>query len=162
MRYTLEKIWHNIISFPRRTLESIKNLIKWFPIIWNDRQWDYGYLFEIMLKKLELMEDFYENGKTVSADAKIYASDIREAIKELRYIADGKNEEEAFEPMHKEYLDKYGEYTFDNVLKEVNREKTQDERDSFRIMVSHSDELYEEHMGRFCEIFKDRIKWWWD
>jgi hypothetical protein len=146
----------------KKIINSVHSVIKWFPIIWKDRQWDYGYLFEIMLKKLELMEDFYENGHTVGADSKVYASDIREAIKELRYIADGKNNEEAFAPMHEEHLDKYGEYTLENMLEDVNREKTEEERQSFRDMVSECDRLYDEHMGNFCRIFKDKVQWWWD
>ena len=31
---------------------SIKNLIKWFPIIWKDRDWDDHYIWEIMKNKL--------------------------------------------------------------------------------------------------------------
>lgn len=34
---------------------SIKNLIKWFPIIWQDRDWDHGYVEDILLFKLNNM-----------------------------------------------------------------------------------------------------------
>jgi len=34
---------------------SIKNLIKWFPIIWNDRDWDHAYVEDILLFKLNNM-----------------------------------------------------------------------------------------------------------
>jgi hypothetical protein len=34
---------------------SIKNLIKWFPIIWNDRDWDSAYIEEMLLFKLNNM-----------------------------------------------------------------------------------------------------------
>jgi hypothetical protein len=33
---------------------GVKNLIKWFPIIWRDRDWDQSYIFTILQKKLEL------------------------------------------------------------------------------------------------------------
>ena len=36
----------------RRLIYGIKNLIKWFPIIWKDRDWDYYYTMEIFKKKL--------------------------------------------------------------------------------------------------------------
>ena len=34
---------------------STKNLIKWFPIIWNDRDWDHAYVEDILLFKLNNM-----------------------------------------------------------------------------------------------------------
>lgn len=161
--FNIKHILHEIRIFPERTITSIHNLIIWFPIIWKDRQWDYRYLFDIMIKKLELMEKFYDNDEnTIGADSKIYANDIREARKELQYIADGQNETDALAPLHQAHMDRYGEYTIENVLEDVNREKTQEERDEFTIMVSKCDELYEEHMGNFCRIFKDRVQYWWD
>lgn len=41
---------------------GIKNLIKWFPIIWEDRNWDYSFMFAIMEKKFQLMEESFEYG----------------------------------------------------------------------------------------------------
>ena len=32
---------------------GIKNLWKWFPIIWKDRDWDYYYIFQVLKFKLE-------------------------------------------------------------------------------------------------------------
>lgn len=31
---------------------GIKNLIRWFPIIWKDRDWDQAYIWDILEKKL--------------------------------------------------------------------------------------------------------------
>ena len=36
---------------------GIKNLIKWFPIIWKDRDWDSHYIFRILEHKLTLQSD---------------------------------------------------------------------------------------------------------
>lgn len=33
---------------------GVKNLIKWFPVIWRDRDWDQSYIYTILQKKLEL------------------------------------------------------------------------------------------------------------
>lgn len=35
-------------------VDSIKNLINWFPIIWQDRHWDDVYITKILQKKIEL------------------------------------------------------------------------------------------------------------
>ena len=37
----------------RDFIEGIKNLIKWFPIIWKDRNWDHSYIYEILKFKLK-------------------------------------------------------------------------------------------------------------
>jgi len=33
-------------------INGVKNLIKWFPVIWKDRDWDNHYIYEIIGKKL--------------------------------------------------------------------------------------------------------------
>jgi hypothetical protein len=40
---------------------SIKNLIKWFPIIWKDRDWDDHYIWEIMKNKLRWQAKYIGN-----------------------------------------------------------------------------------------------------
>ena len=56
---------HRILEFigniPRNLKYGFKNLIIWFPVIWRDQQWDYYYLFEILEKKLKLMEKDFRN-----------------------------------------------------------------------------------------------------
>lgn len=48
-----------ILRFPDRFVESIKNLVYWFPVIWRDRWWDYGFLYIIIHHKLKSMENSY-------------------------------------------------------------------------------------------------------
>ena len=47
---------------------GVKNLIKWFPIIWRDRNWDQSYIYTILQKKLELhAEDISKRDILVSS-----------------------------------------------------------------------------------------------
>lgn len=39
---------------------GIKNLIRWFPVIWNDRGWDFVYMFALLEKKFEHYEEEWE------------------------------------------------------------------------------------------------------
>jgi hypothetical protein len=39
-------------------IKKIKNLIRWAPIIWNDRDWDYYFIYEILKQKLINVEKF--------------------------------------------------------------------------------------------------------
>lgn len=36
----------------RKFIRGVKNLIRWFPTIWNDRDYDYYYTIELLKKKL--------------------------------------------------------------------------------------------------------------
>ena len=39
----------------RKFFKSVSNLVKWFPIIWKDRDWDHHFIFEILKHKLIFM-----------------------------------------------------------------------------------------------------------
>lgn len=39
-------------------IQGIKNLKKWFPVIWRDRNWDHHYMFEILKFKLEIQSSY--------------------------------------------------------------------------------------------------------
>lgn len=41
----------------RKFFKSVNSLIRWFPIIWNDRDWDHYYIFELLKHKLIFMSD---------------------------------------------------------------------------------------------------------
>lgn len=79
------------IYTPYKIKYGIINLIRWFAIIWNDRQWDQTYLYEIMIKKLQLMEDYYHPNIKHNLDFevrnKVY-EDIRDAKETLIRLRD--------------------------------------------------------------------------
>lgn len=39
-------------------IQGVKNLWKWFPTIWKDRDWDDSFIFEILTKKLKNQADY--------------------------------------------------------------------------------------------------------
>lgn len=54
--------------FPRRFITGVKNLYKWFPVIWKDRNYDHDYIFVILKFKLENQaKHFIKSGYTESA-----------------------------------------------------------------------------------------------
>ena len=57
--------------------DGVKNLIKWAPVIWKDRDWDQAFLYEIMRHKLKLMEDYFYSDHTMCVDAKKRAEEIK-------------------------------------------------------------------------------------
>lgn len=48
-----ELYWSKIGYKVKGFFTSVGNLIKWFPVIWKDRDWDDHYIFEVFKFKLE-------------------------------------------------------------------------------------------------------------
>jgi len=75
--------WHlnddRIINFFKNIKQNINNLIKWFPIIWNDRQWDHTFLLGILKFKLMLMSKFFKE-RAYTMNAKDDAANMDKCI----------------------------------------------------------------------------------
>jgi hypothetical protein len=39
-------------------IQGVKNLWRWFPVIWKDRDWDQHYIYEILSKKLQFQSKY--------------------------------------------------------------------------------------------------------
>lgn len=48
---------------------GVKNLWKWFPIIWKDRDWDHNFIYTLLAKKLEFQAKYIGN-RGIHVDAK--------------------------------------------------------------------------------------------
>lgn len=73
----------NPLKYLRRKYQSIKNIIRWWPIIWKDRDWDNWFIEEILVTKLEHQAAYFEqHGHTLSANYD--AEKMRLVIKLLR------------------------------------------------------------------------------
>jgi len=85
----------------RQFKQGVKNLITWFPVIWQDKQWDYGYFYPILQKKLELMEKFFRT-RSYSVDGDKQADKIKYAILLLNRLI----EDDYWEKKNGDYLKK--------------------------------------------------------
>lgn len=47
---------------------GIRNLWRWFPVVWADRDWDYDYLLMMMEKKFDFMVEASEGWCSVSSE----------------------------------------------------------------------------------------------
>ena len=71
-------------------INGVKSLIRWFPTIWKDRDWDDSFIFEIMIQKIKNQSsyiggrDFHTRAKR---DAEIMMTCVRlmEKVKEEYY-----------------------------------------------------------------------------
>jgi hypothetical protein len=78
----------------KQFFKRISNLYRWFPIIWNDRDWDYYFIYEILKQKLKHVEQHtikYSHHINAGTEAK----SIRTAIELIDKV------------QNEYYLDKY-------------------------------------------------------
>jgi hypothetical protein len=72
---------------------GIKNLWRWFPIIWKDRDWDDHYIFEVLMFKLKKQseyidsQDMYVNAK-YDAERMMWCVRLIEKIQDEYYAAE--------------------------------------------------------------------------
>ena len=121
-----------MLSHFRLLKTGIKNLIKWFPLIYNDRDFDHGYLYDILYFKLDNMQKFFESDNTYSVDAKLYGEQIKECKELLKRIKD--------ETIYDEYWD--GE--------------------DFTVSTKEIVKLNEEEKDKFWSLMREYIDGWWD
>ena len=51
----LRRFFRNLAAFPRQFLAGLKNCIRYAPLVWADRDFDYAYLLALMSFKLDAM-----------------------------------------------------------------------------------------------------------
>ena len=115
---------------------GIKNLITWFPIIWNDHQWDQVYIYIMLHKKLVLMQKFYEEGNTYCIKAPV-------TLKEIKIC------KFALERLIKD------DYLPDSFLAEKDRTKA-------RNMCALAEVRHKQDIEILVNTMRKHIRTWWD
>jgi len=85
--WTIKRWIRDNLSF-YSIIQGMKNIIKWFPLIWKDREFDHGYLYNIMYFKLDNMQKFFESGNTYACGAEEHAEEIKICKELLKRIMD--------------------------------------------------------------------------
>ena len=169
-----------IITYPFRDFyRRIKNVLRWLPIIWKDRDYDDSYITEILIKKLEFTRDFYLSGKAYSAEADKIAEEIKDAIDRLHMTRDSW---EFYEDLAMEELEeKWGKTTYNFVpfqhakdgsvltyemKSKTEKVETDDEeeryRKDFRKALDTSRKQYLKDKKEAYEFIATKIDGWWD
>ena len=73
---------------PRRFVAGVKNLWKWFPIIWKDRDYDHHFILEILKFKLHNVADRVDNTNRF-VDSVNQVRDIRLCERLIQKLQDG-------------------------------------------------------------------------
>ena len=78
------KVLCNLLDFIRYDIPNgIGNLVRWFPIVWRDRDWDWDYLAEIMEFKFRRMSgDLKRNARGNSARQCLICAELLKRLRE--------------------------------------------------------------------------------
>ena len=58
-------------QYYRKFKQGIGNLIYYFKVIWNDRQWDYTFFYRLELKKVQKMIKWWSSGDNVTSEKSV-------------------------------------------------------------------------------------------
>jgi hypothetical protein len=151
-----------------KLITGIKNLIKWFPIIWNDKQWDYYYFYKILYHKLKLMEEFWKSDEPVSAKTEKTAKQIMIAKNLAKRLMENNYLDNALmwhKQKYPDYLDKalsIVPYKDNPKIYMYVDKNPVDAQESFRRCGKHADYMEKQDKDMLFNLLKKYIERWWD
>lgn len=165
----------NSLTYPFiHVKNSVKNLWDWRDIIWEDRDFDYEYLYKILHRKLINMEYFFYSKDTCSVDSKKYG----EQIQDCRILLDRIMTDYFHDKEFKEYYEKYPatEFSFtpcesekERIAKglparlfKMNQEENEEKDKMFKEACTRADKAHTEAIKKLFENLAENIEYWWD
>lgn len=173
--YKCWRMWNDYVHYPPQYLwYGIKNCWYWFPIIWNDRDWDQAYLTYVVKHKLISMKKFWESGlhmsmkdreienvKSLSLCIKLInrLNDDDYTMKEwdVHWIKYGKPE---WEPVKNEEGKVYSNQMITG--RHLTFQQKEEEREDVRRLAKKSDVMRERDKVRIGKIMQRYMDQWWD
>ena len=165
----------------RNFLTSCNNLIKWFPTIWNDRDWDGHFILKILQKKIEFQRKELVNANRhtrIESDNRdmTLALNLLERVKEEYYNLEcmdywhsemifgevpDKSELKSIDILTKserydEFLSKYPS----SVRAVVKEHGEQDDKQRLCLLVSYYN--HNKANKLLFRILEERLAYWWD
>jgi len=150
-----------MIDFFRNIKYGIRNIIKWTPLLYKDRDWDHVYLMKIIQFKMSNMEKlFRKHGHHVNSDRD--AKEIRICITLLDKII----KDDYLKKEWTKFDEKWGELEFTkNELirsKVITEEDNKQVRKETRRLYDKEDSIRNQDMDLLFKIMRRKILGWWD
>jgi hypothetical protein len=168
----MKRLYRRIINYIRYDIPyGIKNIIKWFPTIWADRDWDHYFIYVTLRQKLHFTEQHIrKRGHHVASQQD--ADKIKTCVLLLdRLIAD--NYDSTFKKMD----EKWGDIEISSTpckdrpdLHEVHitrpnikteKDKLQEQKE-FKNACEHEQYLKKQDRELLFKIISKNIEGWWD
>lgn len=167
----------------KNTKEGIKNIFRWLPIIWKDRNWDTHYIWEIFKFKLENQAKYIgDNDRHMSAkrdaekmrlcvklmnrlQTEYYSSEYTE-YKDSKFhfipIPNSENYEMKSELLREDFDSYFAKYPriYKQVMEIKNPPFKTDEKIGIAINISHINHRRARKL--LFRIMEENIERWWD
>jgi len=166
---------HNIKTVMAKSniFYRIKNVFRWLPIIWRDRQFDHHFIHEIYIKKLEFTRDFFLSDDAMTESARETAKEIDEVIQLMKKTRDPYQNYEVpvIEYMEKKWgkirktLKKIDKENFEKIIhQEYNLSDSEQERynNEYRERITRAQEKCIAERIEAYTLLAKRIDRWWD
>lgn len=158
----VEALNNNLSRFFYNVKNGIRNLWKWRSVVWNDRPWDYVYIFKALRFKLDETQRCID-GTFVGADEE--AAKIRSLIEAIDRILEDDYVKEEYEEMDRKYGKLEMIFNDDNTitttrtnLKEENKET---ERKETIALAELEAERRQQDINFVFDTMKNDIQRWW-
>lgn len=153
-------------SFVYNFRYGIKNLISWLPVIWNDRDNDYYYIYKILYTKLKHMETRFSCNDTEKSNENVKEiKDVCQILERLMKDDYVKEEWEKFNDEFGTFEERYkveemndGMYSL-KYTKSFETQEKEDER--IREITKLEVERIEKDVNNLFDTLKEKIGDWW-
>lgn len=158
---------HRLREFKSKILgikDGIQNIIKWFPVIWNDKDFDQYYIYKILETKLTHMEEFFRNDAySVKADKEAHrimiAKNLAKRLANENYLTNATIE---YDKLYgdKDLFD--SEPTDNPKFSRLINIATKHQNNMFDRACKHSEYMKKQDKDMLFDIIKKNIDAWWD
>jgi len=152
-------------------MNKIKRLLRWLPIIWNDQDWDYGFLYVILRHKLSMMAEFFASDLPHLEGAR----EVEDQLNYCIHLIDRITTYNYYEEYDREHKEMWGEKHMDfvdidddlcEVVMRYERDLTDEEyeiaEEMARINSVRAVNDKERDRNKLFQFISDHIEGWWD
>jgi len=169
----MNKLFKNKFQdLPRNFKHGIKNLKKWFPIIWKDRNWDHHYIYIILRHKLHLTEQLIRNkGRNINAEKnadkiKLCINLLDRLIKDEYHTMAFRKIDETWGELEMSSTPCKDDPNLSNINLTRSNIKTEKdiikERKEFKVACQHEQYSKEQDLEYLFKMMIKHIQRWWD
>ena len=150
--------------FVKKTIQGIVNIIKWFPILWRDRDYDHYFFFVLLRRKLISAHKFFEDISVWSYKNK-ETEKIKLCVMLLNRIIGDNYDDMVFEKHNR----RWGTPVFNigvdgelNIVRpNVNKENEIQEREEFKNCVRHVVYMRKQDVKYLFNLLTKCVLEWW-
>lgn len=158
----VEVLKNNLSRFFYNVKNGLRNFWKWRKVVWNDRPWDYVYIFKALRFKLDETQRCID-GTFVGADEE--AAKIRSLIDAIDRILEDDYVKEEYEEMDRKYGKLEMIFNDDNTItttrKNLKEEDKETERKETLTLAELEAERRQQDINFVFDTMKDDIQRWW-